>query len=47
MSHSSSCSPGSPMNPRDELPLRIDELVYRLYGLTDKEIRTVEEATVG
>jgi hypothetical protein len=24
---------------------RIDELVYELYGLTDKEIRIVEEAT--
>lgn len=24
---------------------RIDELVYELYGLTDKEIRIVEDAT--
>ncbi len=24
---------------------KIDELVYELYGLTDKEIRIVEEAT--
>jgi hypothetical protein len=24
---------------------RIDQLVYNLYGLTDKEIRIVEEAT--
>ncbi len=24
---------------------RIDELVYELYGLTEKEIRIVEEAT--
>ena len=24
---------------------RIDELVYELYGLTEKEIRVVEEAT--
>lgn len=27
------------------LKRRIDELVYELYGLTDEEIRIVEEAT--
>ena len=26
---------------------RIDELVYGLYGLTDKEVKIVEEATAG
>ena len=26
---------------------QIDQLVYELYGLTDKEIKIVEEATAG
>ena len=26
-------------------PKRIDQLVYELYGLTDKETKIVEEAT--
>ena len=29
----------------DATDRKIDELVYELYGLTDKEIRIVEEAT--
>jgi len=35
------------MPPTDKMPIQrqIDQLVYDLYGLTDAEIRIVEEAT--
>ena len=39
-----------PVNPREitharERSRRIDQLIYQIYGLTDDEIKVVEEAT--
>ena len=42
-------NPGHPPIERqiDATDRRIDNLVYELYGLTDEDIRIVEEATQG
>jgi len=38
---------GDPKADISQLEKEIDQIVYKLYGLTDEEIKIVEESTVG